>query len=65
MDDDMTPVKQLLAKHPVDYRVGLGDEKLGERYGKILGLPQSFLIDQYRLLLPDTRVKWIFHKWRP
>lgn len=51
MDDDMTPVKRLLAKHPVDYRVGLGDEKLGERYGKILGLPQSFLIDRRGLIL--------------
>jgi hypothetical protein len=29
----------------------LGDDKLGERYGGILGLPQSFLIDRHGLIL--------------
>jgi hypothetical protein len=29
----------------------LGDDKLGERYGGILGLPQSFLIDPHGLIL--------------
>ena len=51
MDDEAAPAKRLLAKRPVDYPVGLGDDKLGERYGGILGLPQSFLIDRHGLIL--------------
>jgi peroxiredoxin len=46
MDDAAPPVKEFLAKHPVDYPIVLGDARLGERYGGILGLPQSFLIDR-------------------
>jgi len=46
MDDQLAPVRRLLAKHPVDYPVGLGDVALAERYGKVLGLPQFFLIDR-------------------
>jgi hypothetical protein len=33
----------------------LGDEKLGERYGGILGLPQSFLIDRHGLILAQYK----------
>lgn len=51
MDDEAVPAKRLLAKRPVAYPVGLGDDKLGERYGGILGLPQSFLIDRHGLIL--------------
>jgi peroxiredoxin len=51
MDDEAAPVRRLLAKHPVGYPIGLGDEKLAERYGKILGLPQSFLIDRRGLVV--------------
>jgi peroxiredoxin len=51
MDDEAAPARRLLAKRPVDYPIGLGDEKLGERYGGILGLPQSFLIDRHGLIL--------------
>ena len=51
MDDEAAPAKRLLAERPVDYPTGLGDEKLGERYGGILGLPQSFLIDRHGLIL--------------
>jgi hypothetical protein len=51
MDDEAAPAKQLLAKRPVNYPIGLGDDKLGERYGGILGLPQSFLIDRHGLIL--------------
>ena len=51
MDDEAAPAKQLLAKRPVIYPIGLGDDKLAERYGGILGLPQSFLIDRHGLIL--------------
>jgi len=55
MDDEAAPVQRLLAKRPVDYPIALGDEALGERYGKILGLPQSFLIDRHGLILARYR----------
>lgn len=46
MDDTEAPAKRLLARQPVDYPVILGDAKLGETYGGVLGLPQTFLIDR-------------------
>lgn len=45
MDDDVTSVKQLLAQRPVLYPIVMGDAKLGEQFGGVLGLPLSFLID--------------------
>ncbi len=45
MDDDIASVKQLLAQRPVRYPIVVGDAKLGERFGGVLGLPLSFLID--------------------
>jgi peroxiredoxin len=47
MDDDVAPVKQLLARHPVLYPVVMGDAKLGESFGGVLGLPLTFLIDRH------------------
>ena len=46
MDDAATPAKRILVHHPVDYPVVLGDAKLGETYGGVLGLPLTFLIDR-------------------
>ena len=46
MDDAAAPAKRLLARQPVDYPVVLGDAKLGETYGGVLGLPLTFLIDR-------------------
>lgn len=51
MDDEAAPVKDFLAKHPVDYPIILGDARLAERFGGILGLPQSFLIDRHGLVV--------------
>lgn len=45
MDDDVASVKQLLAQRPVQYPIVMGDAKLGEQFGGVLGLPLSFLID--------------------
>jgi peroxiredoxin len=45
MDDDVASVRQLLAQRPVLYPIVMGDAELGERYGGVLGLPLSFLID--------------------
>ena len=46
MDDAAAAPKRLLARQPVDYPVVLGDAKLGESYGGVLGLPMTFLIDR-------------------
>ncbi|MGA7159020.1 MAG: TlpA disulfide reductase family protein [Acidobacteriaceae bacterium] len=46
MDDDAAPVRSLYKKLHLDYPVALGDAKLGELYGGVLGLPVTFLIDR-------------------
>lgn len=46
MDDDPAPVKQLLARHPVTYPVVMGDAKLGDTFGGVLGLPLTYLVDR-------------------
>ena len=55
MDDDAAPARRFLARHPVDYPIALGDAKLGERFGGILGLPQSFLIDRRGIVVARFR----------
>lgn len=45
MDDDPQPVRIAYRKYGLNYPVVMGDEKLGELYGGILGLPVTFLID--------------------
>ena len=45
MDDEVAPVKEHLAKHPVTYPIVMGDAQLGETFGGVLGLPTSYLID--------------------
>ncbi len=46
MDDGSEPVKSFLRKHPVNYPVVMGDEKLGLAYGGVLGLPVTYVIDR-------------------
>ena len=45
MDDDATSVKEFVAKYPVAYPIVMGDVKLAETFGGVLGLPLSYLID--------------------
>lgn len=45
MDDEAAPVRRLLTGHPVSYPIIMGDARLGEAFGGVLGLPQSYLID--------------------
>jgi peroxiredoxin len=45
MDDDSIPVKQAYEKYHLNYPVVMGDAQLGERFGGVLGLPLSYLID--------------------
>jgi peroxiredoxin len=45
MDDDVSEVKSFLVAHPVSYPIVMGDAKLAEHFGGVLGLPLSYLID--------------------
>jgi cytochrome c biogenesis protein CcmG/thiol:disulfide interchange protein DsbE len=46
MDDDAQPVRTAYQRYRLNYPVVMGDEKLGELYGGIFGLPVTFLIDR-------------------
>jgi len=44
MDDDAAPVRQFHKQFKVNYLVAMGNAKIGELYGGILGLPIAFVI---------------------
>jgi len=46
MDDDSEPVRRMIDAQHIDYPVAMGDAALGKRYGGVLGLPLTFLIDR-------------------
>jgi cytochrome c biogenesis protein CcmG/thiol:disulfide interchange protein DsbE len=46
MDDDSQPARKLVSKLKLNYPVAMGDVRLGERYGGVLGLPLTYLIDR-------------------
>ncbi len=46
MDDDEAPVLALIAQRGVNYPVIMGDAKLARRFGGILGLPVTFVINR-------------------
>ncbi len=46
MDDDPLPVRKLVKELKLDYPVAMGDARLGEQYGGVLGLPLTYLIDR-------------------
>jgi cytochrome c biogenesis protein CcmG, thiol:disulfide interchange protein DsbE len=50
MDDDSAQVVRVYEKDRLNYPVAMGDAKLGELFGGVLGLPLSYLID------PDGRI---------
>ncbi len=46
MDDDESPVRKTVSRLRLNYPVLMGDEKLGEAYHGVLGLPVTILIDR-------------------
>lgn len=44
MDDDAPPVRAVVRKLKLNFPVVMGDAKLGTLYGKVLGLPVTYLI---------------------
>ena len=55
MDDDPALVRSLCAKLKVNYPVVMGDEKIGELYGGVLGLPVTYLIDTHGEIRAEYR----------
>ncbi len=47
MDDDPELARKLYKKLRLNYPVMMGNEKIGELYGGVLGLPVTFLIDSH------------------
>ncbi len=46
MDDDAKPVSEFYREYKLNYPVAVGDDKLAESYGGVLGLPVNFIIDR-------------------
>jgi peroxiredoxin len=46
MDDDPAPAREMVTRMKLNYPVAMGDAALGERYGGVLGLPLTYLIDR-------------------
>jgi cytochrome c biogenesis protein CcmG, thiol:disulfide interchange protein DsbE len=46
MDDDAKPVREFAREYKLNYPVAVGDDKLADRYGGVLGLPVNFVIDR-------------------
>ena len=44
MDDDAKPIREFYQEFKMNYPVALGNEKVAEAYGGVLGLPITFLI---------------------
>lgn len=47
MDDDLSPVLSIYTRLKLNHPVAMGDERLGELYGGVLGLPETFLINAH------------------
>jgi len=45
MDDDPALARRVFEEQKLNYPVAMGDEKLGQLYGGVLGLPLIILID--------------------
>ena len=50
MDDDPAAARKVVEKLKLNYPVAMGDVRLGERYGGVLGLPLTFLIDRHGVI---------------
>jgi peroxiredoxin len=46
MDDDAGPVREFYQQFKMNYPVAVGDDKLAQSFGGVLGLPVNFIIDR-------------------
>ncbi len=47
MNENAAPVRRLVARLKIEYPIAMGSAQLGERYGGVLGLPLTYLIDRH------------------
>lgn len=55
MDDGDAPVRRTVRKLHLSIPVVLGDAKLGDAYGDVLGLPVTFLIDRKGIVVAKIK----------
>ena len=69
MDDDPALAQKLYKKMKLNYPIAMGDEKLGQQYGGVLGLPLTFLIDAQGKVLAqysgEADLKLIEEQFKP
>jgi peroxiredoxin len=46
MDDDQASVRSFYERYHMNYPVAMGDDALADRFGGIVGLPTTFIIDR-------------------
>ncbi len=58
LDDDVKPVREFYREFAMNYPIAMGNDKLAQEYGGILGLPVAFVIDRqgriYRRHIGET-----------
>ena len=55
MDDGDTPVRKTVRRLGLSFPVLIGDAKVGEAYGGVLGLPITFLIDRNGIVVAKMK----------
>lgn len=50
MDDSTISARRLAEHLKIDYPLAMGDPRFAERYGGVLGLPLTFLIDRHGII---------------
>jgi cytochrome c biogenesis protein CcmG/thiol:disulfide interchange protein DsbE len=61
MDDSEPPVRRTARRLHLDLPVVMGDAKLGEKYGGVLGLPVTFLIDRKGFIVAEFKGQTDLH----
>jgi cytochrome c biogenesis protein CcmG/thiol:disulfide interchange protein DsbE len=51
MDDNAAPVRRTVRRLRLNYPIVVGDAKLGEEYGGVLGLPVTYLVDREGMIV--------------
>jgi thiol-disulfide isomerase/thioredoxin len=51
MDDNSAPVRKTARKLGLGFPIVMGDAKLGESYGGVLGLPVTYLVDRHGVIV--------------
>ncbi len=55
MDDNPAPVRKTARRMHLNYPVVMGDAKLGEEYGGVLGLPVTYLVDRDGIVVKQIK----------